>query len=159
MKNVLCAVFAGCFLSIAVAGCVTSSDPDGTMSEEQAQATVHRITESELAALPDGELLTVDITSPDIGYEIHYTDTRLLDRVLVRTVEGEYVLGKRAAELGIQPTGEPSRFILASDPDLAQDIMVGAEPSVQPQAIYVCDECHWHSGGILHCTGCVKIQN
>lgn len=158
MTKLISVVLAGLFLSAAIAGCTTPVDPD-TMSEEMTQVDVQHITEAQLLALPDGEKMIVDITSLDVGYEITYTNISVLERVLVRSVEGEYLLSDKAAELGITSSGAPSRFVLARDPDLQQDILAGAEPSPTPQAIYVCDECHVHSGGIIHCTGCVKIAN
>ncbi|WP_156338210.1 hypothetical protein [Chondromyces crocatus] len=115
-----------------------------------------------LAALPEGERLLVDITRPDTGFIIEYLDASLLDRVLVRSHRGEYVLSVYMASMGIEPNGTAIRIVLASDPELQADIaqgrvLPGTEPSADGKVIVIiCGECHSH-GEIIHCTGCIIL--
>lgn len=153
------AIFALLTVGFGVTACsVDSSAPvDEQIFEGRLQsAKIHRYGEDDLRQLAPGETVFVDLTQPDVGLVIEYTDATLLDRVRVRDASGEFILADRVANT--EQSEGSNRIIMASDEELQMELAQAKTiPTLDAQLVKiscVCKECHM-DGTILHCTGCL----
>jgi hypothetical protein len=80
-----------CFTMIGLVGCV-AGDARSSSAETADHTTVIRYGADDLAALPPGQVLRLDLTVPDTTYSITYDDAASLDHVLVIDDGGQRVL-------------------------------------------------------------------
>ena len=149
-------------------GCSSGASPD--VASSTAEMKVVRFTDRDVAALGAQAMLRVDLTARNTVYVVQFEDTAALARVEVTDASGTHSLASQIDQSSLEK-GTGNQFVLAGDPALAQryaGMLQGEEPmastnfgdvgQTQQSLIAICDECHVHSGGVIHCTGCVIIR-
>jgi len=148
-------------------GCSSGGSPD--VASSTAEMKVVRFTDRDVAALGAQGMLRVDLTARNTVYVVQFEDAAALARVEVSDASGKHSLASQIDQSTLEK-GTGNQFVLSGDPALAQryaGMLQGEEPTAstfgdvaqtQQSLIAICDECHAHPGGVIHCTGCVIIR-
>ena len=126
-------------LGFSLVGCAVA--PDGGAPGEASSALT--VTESDVAALPAGQKLEIDLTSPDVGAEFDQTEQAIdFTRVVLDLPDGPVTMSawmdSFATGGGRDLRSAPRFWMSATGVHLVSD--AAGAPKVVPEAI---ECCHW----------------
>ena len=124
MKIIYGLFVAACLSLAACASGTTGDDVGASAVKDQAATQVLHYDSQDIAALPLGEFLHLDISNPNTVYSFEYSDPSELDHVMVHNGDLQYVLGEKTAPADKVADGQKHNALISAESALDPNIKV-----------------------------------